>query len=82
MADSPNNIEKSYNKYIFKYVFILSYYRRGCTGSCRSSFPTIWQGWHVRICCSMSLSMFGPVTSSGCVVSFLSCLRDPRELIG
>ena len=24
MADSPNNIEKSYNKYIFKYVCIQS----------------------------------------------------------
>ena len=28
MADSPNNIEKSYNKYIFKYVCIQSFGNR------------------------------------------------------
>ena len=26
MADSPNNIEKSYNKYIFKYVRIHNFW--------------------------------------------------------
>ena len=31
----------------------------GCTGSGGSDFPTIWQGWHVRLCRSMSLSIYG-----------------------